>query len=117
VPYGKAIWIDKKIRWEQIDLTTVKAWYTNQGIGISASLNFKQNRELVKFISNDSYDLSDPKSPKLYPFATPIVSHKDYNGFCRYRMQKPLTTGPRETLVMETLFSIQLNVIAMNKIV
>jgi hypothetical protein len=73
--------IDKNIRWEDIDPLTVIAYYTCNGITISATLFFNNDGYLLNFISNDRFDLSDPANPKLHPFLTPIDSYMECSGF------------------------------------
>lgn len=73
--------IDKNIKWETVDSTTVKAFYTNKNITISAYLFFDEEGKLENFISNDRYEAIDNgKSFKSYPWATPVKNYKNNNG-------------------------------------
>jgi len=73
--------IDKNISWEVIDLLAVRANFTNEDITITAELYFNEQGELTNFISYDRYDLSNPESPGIYPFSTPVEEYKEFNGF------------------------------------
>ena len=64
--------IDKRIRWEEIDSSSVKAYFTNGGITISATLFFNETGELINFISNDRFETKDGKTYKNYPWVTPV---------------------------------------------
>ncbi len=72
--------IDKRIEWKSINNSTVNAIFTNGRIKISAVLYFKENGELVNFISNDRYE-TDGNSYSNYPWSTPVISYKDVNGY------------------------------------
>ncbi len=72
--------IDKKIQWESIDKTTVKATFTNGNITVGATLYFTDKGELINFISNDRYH-TDGKKYESYPWATPVEEYKDNNGY------------------------------------
>ena len=72
--------IDKRIKWEVIDDTKVKAIYQNGSINVSAVLYFNDLGELVNFISNDRYD-TDGKKYESYPWATPVGDYRIFNGY------------------------------------
>ncbi len=72
--------IDKRIKWEIIDGTTVNAIFTNGSISVSALLYFNTEGELVNFISNDRYD-TDGKKYNSYPWATPVTNYRLINGY------------------------------------
>jgi hypothetical protein len=72
--------IDRNITWETIDETTVKGVFKNGNQQISAILYFKQNGELINFISNDRYD-TDGKTYHNHPWATPVEDYKMINGY------------------------------------
>jgi hypothetical protein len=69
--------IDKRIKWESIDSTSVKAIFTNGTHKISATLYFNAVSELVNFISDDRYAVSDMKQ---YRFSTPMRDYKMFDG-------------------------------------
>jgi hypothetical protein len=69
--------IDKRIRWEEIDSTSVKAYFTNHDITISAILYFNEKGQLVSFLSNDRTEIN---TMKQYPFRTPVSGYKNING-------------------------------------
>ncbi|MEO8795239.1 MAG: DUF6544 family protein [Daejeonella sp.] len=70
--------IDKRITWEAINDTLVKATFTNKTISITADLYFNQQGQLVNFISNDRTSVSDMKQ---YPFSTPVSEYQFINGY------------------------------------
>ncbi len=73
--------IDKNIRWESIDSLTVKAYFTNKSITISATLFFNEKGELTNFISNDRFETNDGKTYYNYPWLTPVLAYTDINGY------------------------------------
>ncbi len=75
--FAPAALIDKRIEWEVIDDTSVKATYTNNATKISAILYFNDEGQLENFVSNDSIAVSEMKT---FPFSTPIKNYRDMNG-------------------------------------
>lgn len=72
--------IDKRIEWQPIDSSTVKAFFTNKGIKISATLYFNDKGELINFVSEDRYYSPTGKTYKKFRWSTPINDCKDYYG-------------------------------------
>jgi len=72
--------IDRKIRWETIDATTVKAWFTNKSITISALLYFNDKGELINFVSDDRFLSADGKEYKNYRWSTPCRNYQEFEG-------------------------------------
>jgi hypothetical protein len=72
--------IDSRISWKIINNTTVNATFQNGSISISAVLYFKENGELINFISNDRYE-TDGKKYNNYPWATPVEDYRIINGY------------------------------------
>lgn len=72
--------IDKNISWEEIDNTTVEAHFRNGNIDISATLYFKENGELINFVSNDRYETTDGKTFQNYTWLTPVTGYSMKNG-------------------------------------
>jgi hypothetical protein len=72
--------IDRRITWETIDSTTVKAIFTNKGITVSALLYFTNDGKLVNFISNDRYE-TDGKVYNNYPWETPVLEYRNFNDY------------------------------------
>lgn len=68
--------IDKRIQWETIDNTSAKASFTNGENKISAILYFNDTGQLINFISDDRYAISDMKQ---YRFSTPVRDYKLMN--------------------------------------
>jgi hypothetical protein len=69
--------IDRRIQWEEIDSTCVRAFFTVNGIRISAVLYFNQAGQLINFVSDDRYAIADMKK---YRFSTPVSDYKEMNG-------------------------------------
>ncbi|MDR3610518.1 MAG: hypothetical protein P4L27_08155 [Ignavibacteriaceae bacterium] len=69
--------IDKRIKWEEVDSTCVRGIFINNGIRISALLYFNDLGQLINFISDDRYEVSDMKK---YRFSTPVSEYKEMNG-------------------------------------
>jgi hypothetical protein len=69
--------IDKRIKWEPIDSTSAKATFTNGSNRITATLYFTETGQLINFISDDRYAISDMKQ---YRFSTPVKDYKLING-------------------------------------
>lgn len=69
--------IDKRIQWEGIDNTSAKATFTNGTNRISATLYFNELGQLVNFISDDRYAVSDMKRHR---FSTPMKDYKLFGG-------------------------------------
>jgi hypothetical protein len=76
--FAPAALIDKRITWAVVDSSSVKATFTNQGNAISAILYFNDIGQLVNFVSDDRYAISDMKQ---YRFSTPISGYKNMNGY------------------------------------
>lgn len=69
--------IDRRIQWELIDSSSVRAVFTNKNISISAVLYFNNQGQLIDFISNDRYEVNQ----KLWiPFSTPVSNYQSSNG-------------------------------------
>ena len=70
--------IDERIRWETIDELSVKATFITSGISISAVLYFNEKHQLVNYVSNDRYSISEMKA---FPFSTPASNYENINGY------------------------------------
>ena len=69
---------NKHITWEEIDNATVRATFTNNSVKVSAILRFNQDGQLVNFISDDRYDISENKK---YRFSTPLSRYMKIGEF------------------------------------
>jgi hypothetical protein len=69
--------IDKRIEWTAIDSLSTKATFTNEVNKISATLYFNELGQLVNFISDDRYAITDMKQ---YRFSTPVKDYAQING-------------------------------------
>lgn len=70
--------IDKRIQWEKIDDSSVKAFFTHGSNRISARLVFNSRGQLVNFVSDDRYEIRDMKN---YRFSTPLSRYQSVNGY------------------------------------
>ncbi len=69
--------IDKRIVWTVIDSLSAKATFTNGSNKITATLYFNEKGQLVNFISDDRYAISDMKQ---YRFSTPTKEYRRLYG-------------------------------------
>lgn len=72
--------INKNIKWEILDTTTVIAKFTNGKIIINATLYFNEAGALVNFISHDRFETTDGNVYKYYPWSTPVKEYRDFKG-------------------------------------
>ncbi len=76
--FAPAALIDDRISWETLDNLSAKATFNNNGTIISAILYFNEKGQLVNFVSNDRYSVSEMKA---FPFSTPAGNYKNVNGY------------------------------------
>lgn len=79
--FAPATLIDNRIKWEEIDDKTVKAYFINGDITIEAMLYFNEEGQLINFTSDNRY-----YSPKGDIFdnlrwSTPITEYDNFNGY------------------------------------
>ena len=70
--------IDYRISWETLDTLSAKAIFNNNGTKISAILYFNEMGQLINFVSNDRYSVSEMKA---FPFSTPASNYNNINGY------------------------------------
>jgi hypothetical protein len=68
--------IDKRIEWTPIDGLSAKATFTNGINTITATLYFNEQGQLLNFISDDRYAISEMKQ---YRFSTPVKNYTQLN--------------------------------------
>jgi len=73
--------IDKRIKWTEVKGNTVKATFTNNNIVISALLYFNDKGELINFVSNDRFAVSDKSTMIQVPWSTPLKEYETTNGY------------------------------------
>jgi len=78
--FAPAALINYPIRWEQIGPFKVKAKFVNQDITVTAILEFKENGQLVNFISEDRYLTENGKDFINFKWSTPIKEYQEVNG-------------------------------------
>ncbi len=69
--------IDKRIEWKPINNLSTSAVFTNGENKISATLYFNEKAELINFISDDRYAVSEMKK---YRFSTPVKNYITIDG-------------------------------------
>ncbi len=72
--------IDSSIVWESIDSLTVRAWFTNKNITISAVLFFDPDGRLTNFKSDDRFLSEDGTRYFRYPWSTPVKEYSNISG-------------------------------------
>lgn len=77
--FAPAALIDERIAWETLDELSVKATLTTNNISISAILYFNHGGQLINFVSNDRYSISEMET---FPFSTPASNYENINGYC-----------------------------------
>ena len=70
--------INQAIQWEQISNSVVKAIFSVENITITATLFFNEKGQLVNFVSDDRYAISEKRQ---YRFSTPVGDYKNFNGY------------------------------------
>lgn len=70
--------IDKRIKWQEIDSSTVRATFSNLSTSIEAVLHFNQEGQLIKFVSDDRYDVNEKQR---FRFSTPLSQFKKMSGY------------------------------------
>jgi hypothetical protein len=68
---------DDRIKWEEVDSSSVKATLILKDIEVSAILYFDASGDLVNFSSEDRYDVS---KMERFPFTTPVKDFREFNG-------------------------------------
>lgn len=96
--FAPAALIDKSIKWEEINESSVRALFSNQGVTISAILYFNQKGQLINFISDDRCALA-PDGLKNYRFSTPVSNYKNINGYNLFTYGEAIWHYPDEEFV------------------
>ncbi len=91
--------IDRRIRWQAIDLFSVRARFSNGGHDVSALLYFNPRNELVNFCSDDRYQSADGKSYQRYRWCTPLSDYREYDGVRVAARGEPFWATPDGELV------------------
>ncbi|AFM12767.1 DUF6544 family protein [Turneriella parva] len=72
--------IDKRIRWRTVDAQHVEATFTNGKYSIKARLKFRENGELIDFISDDRYYLTAENKLRRERWSTPVSEYREFAG-------------------------------------
>ena len=101
--------IDKNIEWTSIDDLSAKATFINGSNKIVAVLYFNEQGQLINFISDDRYAISDMKQ---YRFSTPVRDYTPMNGINIWKYGETVWHYPDGEFVYGkfTLKSIDYNV-------
>ena len=73
--------IDRRIRWFDGDSNHVTAEFTNNGITISARLEFNEKGELVNFISDDRFAAGENNTMRRLRWSTPLKEYREAGGY------------------------------------
>ncbi len=73
--------IDERIQWESIDTLTARGVFTNEGITVSAILQFNEDGQLINFVSDDRYYSPTGKTYEKVTWSTPVSNYRNINGF------------------------------------
>jgi len=103
--------ISKNIEWKEIDPLTVEAKFINGNITIGATLSFKENGELINFVSKDRFETADGIHYFNYPWSTPTGEYKEINGYRLASSAKTIYHRPNEDFCYGEFFlkSIEYN--------
>jgi len=77
---------------------TVNAKFSNGSISITATLFFNENGEILNFLSNDRFEISDDKNYLNYPWITPVTDYANINGYHLASSAKLIYKHPDEDL-------------------
>jgi len=66
------------VRWSTVDDRHVRGTFTNDGITVSAVLEFDDAGDLVGFVSHDRLESADGKTFASHPWSTPLRAPRDY---------------------------------------
>ncbi|MFZ5629506.1 MAG: DUF6544 family protein [Spirochaetota bacterium] len=72
--------VDKRISWRAIDALQAEATFTNGKYRIRAVLKFRENGELVDFISDDRYYLTADNKLRRERWSTPLSEYREFAG-------------------------------------
>lgn len=72
--------IQKNIRLEEIDKSSVRVLFQNGKIRVSAVLYFNQIGELINFVSDDRSALQDDGSLRNARWSTPVRDYREFHG-------------------------------------
>ena len=72
--------IDRRITWEEIDETTVKAIFTTKYCTVSAILYFNDNDQLINFTTEERYYAGANNTYETVSWSTPFYEYKKMNG-------------------------------------
>ncbi|MEQ8878073.1 MAG: hypothetical protein RLQ12_00500 [Cyclobacteriaceae bacterium] len=75
--FAPAALIDDRISWEPVDDHETIATFTHGQISIKATLQFNDEGQLINFISQDRYEVSEMRQ---IPFSTPVLAYEHING-------------------------------------
>lgn len=70
--------INKNIQWEAIDSLSAKAFFSNHGVQIAATLYFNEQGQLINFVSDDRLNID---AQQFQRFSTPIGAYKMMNAY------------------------------------
>lgn len=104
--------IDERIQWTGNNGDSVFAKFINNNIEINATLVFNNKNELVNFISDDRYTITESGSMKKIRWSTPLKNYQVFNGCKLASSAETIYSYPDKDLIYGTfqLKSIEYNV-------
>jgi hypothetical protein len=76
--FAPATLVDARFNWLEWDDLSATVQMENRGITVTATLHFNEKGELVNFISNDRWDVTQDRGVR---FSTPVTNYREYNGY------------------------------------
>jgi hypothetical protein len=96
--------IDKNIVWLEIENNKVKASFTNNGITISAWLYFNERGELVNFVSEDRYAITENGTSEKMKWSTPLRDYQFINGYRLASYAETIYSYPKGDFTYATFY-------------
>lgn len=78
--FAPSMLVGADIQWEELDARTVRATFHNAGQTVHATLSFDEAGDLTGFVSEDRYLSEDGKTYVLFPWSTPVLAFRDFDG-------------------------------------
>lgn len=72
--------IDRRIRWEELDSSKIRATWSNARHTVSAEVTFDASGALVDFVSDDRYRTADGKTYERLRWSTPVEGWRVIRG-------------------------------------
>lgn len=67
--------LDERIRWDNLNATSVRAYFTHRDLTVSATLHFNVDGSLANFIADERMSVDDGQK---YAWSTPLKKYQDF---------------------------------------